>query len=38
MNATMILQSIMIAMFTIIALMILGYSIRKVKNDTPNNK
>ncbi len=38
MNATMILQSIMIAMFTMMALAILGYCIRKVKNDTPNNK
>lgn len=38
MNATMILQSIMLAMLTIIALTILGYCIRKVKNDTPNNK
>lgn len=38
MNATMTLQNIMLAMLTIIALMILGYCIRKVKNDTPNNK
>ncbi len=37
MNATMILQSIMV-MFTMMALAILGYCIRKVKNDTPNNK
>ena len=38
MNATMILQNIMLAMLTIIALTILGYCIRKVKNDIPNNK
>ena len=38
MNAKMISQNIMLAMFTIIALTVLGYCIRKVKNDTPNNK
>jgi len=38
MNATMTSQNIMLAMFTIIALAILGYCIRKVKNDTPYNK
>jgi len=38
MNAKMTLQNIMLAMLTIMVLMILGYCIRKVKNDTPNNK
>lgn len=38
MNGTMILQNIMLAMLTIIALTILGYCIRKVKNDSTNNK